>query len=168
MTVLVAYSSKHGSTYDIAERIAEMLRQRGKDVEVHTVEAVKDAGAYEAAVIGSAVYYGRWMNAAWDFVRQNSASLAERPVWLFSSGPLGDHPAVDPEHLAELREAVHAQDHRTFFGALDRNRLRLGERLVTKAVHAPYGDFRDWAEIDAWSSGIAQQLDVVPERGEQR
>jgi len=168
MTVLVAYASKHGSTYDIAERIAATLRQRGKDVEVRTVEAVQEPGRYEGAVIGSALYYGRWLTVAAEFIHANAPALAEHPVWLFSSGPLGDHPASDPEHLAELRESVRAQDHRTFFGALDRSRLGLGERLVTKAVHAPYGDFRDWAEIDAWSNSIAEQLDTVSHQDERR
>ncbi len=164
MTVLVAYASKHGATYDIAERIGDVLRRRGHAVEVHTMEAVHDAGAYEAAVIGSAVYYGRWRPQAVDFVADNQAALAGHPVWLFSSGPLGEHPATDPEHLAELRDAVSAVDHRTFFGALDQERLNLGERLVTKAVHAPYGDFRDWAEIDAWADTIADQLQAASER----
>jgi menaquinone-dependent protoporphyrinogen oxidase len=165
MTVLVAYASKHGATYDIAERIAEVLRRRGHAVEVHTTEAVHDAGAYEAAVIGSAVYFGRWRPQAVDFVSDNRSALAGHPVWLFSSGPLGDHPETEPDHLAELRDAVDARDHRTFFGALDRERLSLGERLVTKAVQAPYGDFRDWAEIDAWADGIAEQLKAVAKRG---
>lgn len=164
MTVLVAYASKHGSTYDIAARIADVLRRRGHDVELHTTEAVHDAGAHEAAVIGSAVYYGRWLAQAADFVSDNQRALAGRPVWLFSSGPLGDHPPVDPQHLAELRDAVDARDHRTFFGALDPERLNLGERLVTKAVHAPYGDFRDWAEIDAWAEGISEQLETAAGR----
>jgi menaquinone-dependent protoporphyrinogen oxidase len=89
MSILVAYASKHGSTQGIAERIAEQLRQLGKQAEARPVEAVEDPGSYEALVIGSAVYYGSWLKEATEWVHRNRAVLAQRPVWLFSSGPLG-------------------------------------------------------------------------------
>ena len=89
MTVLVAYASKHGSTQGIAERITEKLRQLGKEVEAQPMDAVEDTGSYEAFVIGSAIYFGSWLKEATEWVRRNKAILAGRPVWLFSSGPLG-------------------------------------------------------------------------------
>ena len=89
MTVLVGYASKHGSTQGIAERISEKLRQMGKEAEARSVDAIKDPGSYEAFVIGSAIYYGSWMKEATDWVHRNQSVLANRPVWLFSSGPLG-------------------------------------------------------------------------------
>src|ERR1700731_1548700 len=89
MVVLIAYASKHGSTRGIAERIAEQLRQLGKQAEARPVGEVSDPGSYEAFVIGSALYYGSWMKEATEWVHHNRAVLAKRPVWLFSSGPLG-------------------------------------------------------------------------------
>ena len=158
MTVLIAYASKHGATRDIAERIAAALRQHGQETDVRPVDTVRDAGQYEAAVLGSAVYYGQWLAPATSFVRENQAALAALPVWLFSSGPLGDQPSIDPTDLVRLREALPGSQHRTFAGALDRDHLGLAERVVAKVVHAPVGDFRDWAEIDAWSQDIVSQL----------
>src|SRR5439155_22236561 len=89
MTVLVAYASKHGSTQGIAERIAEKLRQLGKEAEAWPVDAVENPGSHEAFVIGSAIYYGSWLKEATEWVRRNQAVLAGHPVWLFSAGPLG-------------------------------------------------------------------------------
>ena len=89
MSILVAYASKYGATRGIAERIADKLRQMGKDVDLRPAGAVDDVGADEAIVIGSAVYSGSWLPEAAEFVRSHSATLAVRPVWLFSSGPLG-------------------------------------------------------------------------------
>jgi menaquinone-dependent protoporphyrinogen oxidase len=68
MSILVAYASKHGSTQGIAERIAEQLRQLGKQAEARPVRAVEDLGSYEALVIGSAVYYGSWLKEATEWV----------------------------------------------------------------------------------------------------
>jgi menaquinone-dependent protoporphyrinogen oxidase len=87
--------------------------------------------------------------------------LAERPLWLFSSGPLGTE-VVDTEEqakeLSELLEMLEPRDHRLFYGALTSDALGFGERMVVKAVRAPEGDFRDWDEIQAWAAAIAAEL----------
>ncbi len=161
MTVLVTYASKHGSTQRIAERIAEKLRQLGKDAEARPVDAVENPGSYEALVIGSAIYYGSWLKEATEWVRRNRAVLAERPVWLFSSGPLGTEVSdaeQQPKEMAEFWEAIGSRDQRIFFGALDHSRLSFAERMMVKAVRAPEGDFRDWEAIEAWAASIARDL----------
>jgi menaquinone-dependent protoporphyrinogen oxidase len=58
MTVLVTYASKHGSTKEIAERIAATLRRSGIETDLQPVEAVRDVEPYAAVVLGSAIYYG--------------------------------------------------------------------------------------------------------------
>jgi menaquinone-dependent protoporphyrinogen oxidase len=161
MTILVAYASKHGSTQGIAERIAEKLRQLGKEAEARSVEEVSDPGSYEAFVIGSAIYYGSWLKEATEWVRRNQAVLAQHPVWLFSSGPLGTEvkdAEPQPKEIAEFRETIGPRDQRIFFGALEHSRLSFAERVMVKAVRAPEGDFRDWQAIEAWAASIAQDL----------
>jgi menaquinone-dependent protoporphyrinogen oxidase len=165
MKLLVAYASKHGSTTGIAESIAAKLRAADHDVDVGPVAEVADVGTYDAYVIGSAVYYGGWMKEATAFVESNTAWLARRPVWLFSSGPVGPAAPADPKELPTLREAIAPLDHRVFYGALDRHHLSIGERIVVGAVKAPDGDFRDWQQIDAWADEIALEiakLEAVP------
>jgi len=104
---------------------------------------------------------GHWMKEAVEFVRRNRTALAGMPVWLFSSGPLGeDHPEDMgiPATLDELLEQTGARDHQVFVGRLDKSELGFGERLISKVVKAPEGDFRDWDAIRAWAREIAQQL----------
>lgn len=159
--ILVAYASKHGSTEGIARFIVDRLSQRGKSAEARPVDAITELGGPEAVVLGSAVYAGSWLKEAVEFARAQREGLASVPVWLFSSGPLGGQ-VVDveeqPQQLAELREALRPRDHRIFFGALDRDSLGFGERMIMKAVKAPEGDFRDWDEIAAWADRIAEDL----------
>jgi menaquinone-dependent protoporphyrinogen oxidase len=162
MALLIAYASKHGSTQEIAERIAEKLRQMEKQVETRPVNAIENPESYEALVIGSAIYYGSWLKEATEWVRRNQAVLAARPVWLFSSGPLGTEvkdAEQHPKELAEFRETIGPRDEQIFFGALDHSRLSFAERMMVKAVRAPEGDFRDWEAIEAWAESIA--LDLV-------
>ena len=168
MSILVAYASKHGATRGIAEHIAQTLRDRGREADVVPMDAVEHLGTYDAVVLGSAVYYGSWMKEAVEFVRRNRAALAERPVWLFSSGPLGTevHDSEEqPKEIGELQAAIGTRGHRLFFGALDPHVLSFPERMVVKAVRAPEGDFRDWEAIDAWAEGIARELAREPAAG---
>ena len=161
MTVLVAYASKHGATEGIAMHIAERLRELGRDAEARTAEDVTDLGGVEAVVLGSAVYAGSWMKEAMELVHRSADALALLPVWLFSSGPLGEEikDGMDQiRQLEELRETLNPRDHRIFFGALDKEKLGFGERMIAKAVKAPDGDFRDWDQIEAWAEGIAAEL----------
>ncbi len=172
MTVLVAYASRHGSTGQIAERIAARLVEHGVEAEARSLDGSIDPGRYGAVVLGSAVYFGRWMIEAIEFVHDQADSLAGRPVWLFSSGPLGAERTDDqgrdlrevsrPEDAGELDELLHPLEHRVFFGSLDRGGLGVGEWVVS-AIPAggdvlAEGDFRDWAEVDAWAGSIARAI----------
>ena len=159
--IVVAYASKHGSTEGIAVAIADRLQERGHRSIARPVEALDDLADADAVVLGSGVYAGSWLKDATAFVERHRDALARVPVWLFSSGPLGEQVVDDeeqPRQLAELREALSPRDHKVFCGALDRSKLSFPERMIVKAVKAPDGDFRDWDAIAAWADSIADDL----------
>jgi menaquinone-dependent protoporphyrinogen oxidase len=161
MHVLVTAASKHGATLEIAERIAEVLAVRGHRAEVVPCESAGDAGAYDAVVLGSAVYAGRWLGPARELAEEQAERLAARPLWLFSSGPLGapdPRPEGDPADVPELAERLGARGHALFAGKLDRGRLGFAERAIVRALRAPEGDFRDWDAIESWAGQIAEEL----------
>ena len=163
MKVLVAYASKHGSTEGIARAIADRLMEDGVSAEPRSVEDTRGVDDADAVVLGSAIYAGSWRKEAVEFVHRHAEALAERPVWLFSSGPLGEQVEDDeeqPRQLPEIEGIVAPVEHRIFFGALDRSKLGFGERMIVKAVKAPNGDFRDWDEIRAWADSIAADLAI--------
>lgn len=160
MRVLVAVASRHGATREIGEAIAEVLQGDGFDVEVVDPDDVDDVDPYGAVVLGSSVYVGRWAAGARAFVDRFSGRLAERPVWLFSSGPVGDPPAPmgDPEEIGSIIRRMGARGHKTFAGRLDRGDLALAERAVVALVQAEQGDFRAWSDVQDWAARIAEDL----------
>jgi len=161
MTVLVAYASKHDATAEIAEAIGSTLTDRGLEAIVSAVEQVEDLDGADAVVLGSAVYMGKWLEAARDFVDVQATELAGRPVWLFSSGPIGDPPrpaAEDAVNVEEIVERTQAREHRVFAGRLERARLGFAARAVMTAFRAAEGDFRDWDEIAVWAESIAASV----------
>lgn len=160
MKVLVTAASKHGATIDIAARIAAALTAAGHRTTMLPPQDVPTVEPYDAVVLGSAIYMGRWLGPATEFGTRHRADLAARPTWLFSSGPLGDPPGPDNPltDVIALGRAIGARSHRVFPGLLDKRRLGFVEKTIAGAVKAPEGDFRPWQDIDLWARKIASTL----------
>ena len=163
MNVLVTAATRHGSTLEIATIIAGILEDAGHDTDVRPPGEIRSVDGYDALVIGSAVYMGRWLEPARDLIHRVSGELAGRSVWLFSSGPLGELPKPDgePTDVAALRTATGAIDHRVFPGRLVKSELGFAEKVVVAGVRAPYGDFRPWDDLMTWGRGIADRLRTI-------
>jgi menaquinone-dependent protoporphyrinogen oxidase len=164
--VLVAYATKYGSTREIAAFIGETIRgalgDSAVELEVIEARAVRDVTGYDAVVLGSALYAAHWQRDANRFVTRHREVLAQRPVWLFSSGPLdrsadaGVLPATPA--VAQLIGPIEPRDHRTFGGRLLADTPGLDAQIL--ATH-PTGDFRDWTAIRAWATRIATELMAI-------
>jgi menaquinone-dependent protoporphyrinogen oxidase len=168
MRVLVSAASKHGATSEIGQAIGDALDKAGLEVVVLPPDAVTTIEDFDAVVLGSAIYTGRWMDSAKQLIERERAALISRPVWLFSSGPVGDPPVPEgePPDVAALREQTGARDHRIFPGRIDRRRLGFVEKAMVGAVKAPDGDFRPWDEIKLWALEIAVALrEITPASG---
>ena len=166
MRVLVAVASRHGSSLQIGEVVATTLRARGLAADTRTVEDVTSLDGYDAVVLGSSVYGGHWLRRARVFVDAWEAELVRRPLWLFSSGPVGDPPksAENPAEIAPLIKRFGARSHRLFGGRIEGDELGLTEKALVTLVRAPYGDFRPWSEISVWAESIAAEL-LAPSAG---
>jgi len=169
MKVLVTAASMHGATAEIAQAIGQALSEQGLTVTVLPPQDVASVEEYDAVVIGSAVYVGHWLDAAKDLVNRCHDGLVTRPVWLFSSGPVGD-PAgklaramdTDPADVVSIRVATGARDHQMFAGRLDRKLLTRPQRVSLLVFRGLEGDFRDWTAVRRWAVSIAQQLTSAP------
>ncbi len=160
MKVLVCAATKYGATGEIANVVADVLAEKGLEVTVIPPEQAGVIEQFDAVVLGSAVYMGQWMKPARELVDRSAAALAARPVWLFSSGPVGEpaKPAENPVDVSKILQSTKARDHRVFTGRLVRKHLSFPDRAMASAIRAAEGDFRNWAEIRAWTVGIASAL----------
>ena len=160
MRALITTASKHGSTAEIGGAIGEVLLEYGIETDALGPEAVSSLHGYDLVVLGSAVYAGHWMKSMRELVERHADELAARPIWLFSSGPVGDPPKPDedPVDVAEVMKTTGARGHAVFAGKIDRSRLGFGERAIVSALKVPEGDFRDWDEVRRWANGIVEEM----------
>jgi menaquinone-dependent protoporphyrinogen oxidase len=172
MTVLVAAASRHGATAEIADRIGAGLAERGLPVDIKKLGDVEDLVGYDAFVIGSAVYLGKWLKDALRFVDAHTDELADHPTWLFASGsivgnpPIGDDPrAMRPALVEKLVSSTHTRELKLFGGKLDTSKLGSCEKLPVRMAHGQEGDWRDWQQVDAWTAAIAHELAARGEEG---
>ena len=182
--IQVVYASRHGATAGIADRIAEVLQREGHEVMVADAARRPDPDGFEGYVVGSGVYMGSWLKDGIEFLDRHLETLAVRPVWLFSSGPLPgsskETDTADPlelalgptqgigsgghRRIAALAASIGVRDHKVFLGAYDPSDPPKGlpERIVRLMPSAskilPVGDFRDWDAIEAWAREIASAL----------
>jgi menaquinone-dependent protoporphyrinogen oxidase len=186
---LIVYASRHGATQGIAERVRDVLKTSGVDAVVAAAEHAPDPKAYDAVVVGSAVYMGSWLKDGIEYLERTSSTLKTRPTWLFSSGPIPGSskeqpkdedryggalgPAEGPgsggrKRIELLADLIGVRDHRIFQGAYDPNdppkamSERLARMLPAVKNILPEGDFREWEVIEAWARDIAAELTREP------
>lgn len=188
MRALIVHASRHGATAGIAKRIGEVIAAEGIEVVVTPAALMPSPHEYDACLVGAGVYMGSWVKDGVEYLERYAALLADRPVWLFSSGPLRGStkegagpedpvenalgPADGPgsggrKKIAALSDRIRPRDHRVFYGAYDPTDppRTMAERFVrlmpgSKGI-LPRGDFRDWSAIEDWAREIARALSPV-------
>ena len=160
MKILVTAASRHGSTQMIGDCIREELEASRCRAVLIDPDMVVDLSEFDAVVLGSAVYKGRWLKSARKLAQRLEGQLRGKPVWLFSSGPIGD-PATLTTASADalaLMQRIGAREHRVFAGRLARELLGIGERFSLRGAGAPSGDYRSWLEVGRWARSIAASV----------
>jgi menaquinone-dependent protoporphyrinogen oxidase len=170
--VLVTHASVHGSTAEIATRLAATLAATGPDVDVRPVAEVTSLSGYDAAVIGSAIHDGAWLPDAHAFLREHKAGLSKRPVWLFSVSTVGATSSAygsfgtalqrklrrDPRAVYEAEKALGHLDHHAFAGVVTTEGWKPNAVRLFKLFGGSFGDHRDWDDVERWASGIGREL----------
>ncbi len=152
--ILVAYASKHGSTREVAERVAEVMRSAGLSVDVMPAAEVGLLRGYDGVVLGGALYAGRLHKDARRFLNLHREALSVRQVAVFAMGPRTN----DPSDVAGARAQLDRSLKKTpevdpvsvaiFGGVID------PAKLVFPFNRMPYADARDWKAIEAWASAL--------------
>lgn len=150
MHVLVTHASRHGSTTEVAARVAERLRELGHDV---TLRAARDRAPlerYELVVVGGSLYTGRWHADAQRFLRRHRDELGPCPVAVFAMGPRRD----DPEAWSAARDQLESALAK--FAWLEPAAAAVFGGRDPKPKRGVVRDLRDWAAVDTWAESLVR------------
>jgi menaquinone-dependent protoporphyrinogen oxidase len=153
--ILVAYATKHGSTREVAEALADELRECGLEADTAPAALVDDLSPYDGVVVGGGLYMGRWHTDALRFLRRHRHALAVLPLAVFAMGPR----TTDADQIAESRAQLDRSLGKVagvdpfavaiFGGVVDPTQLRF------PLSRLPASDARDWPTIRAWAGEVA-------------
>jgi menaquinone-dependent protoporphyrinogen oxidase len=162
-SVLLAYATTYGSTQEVAEVVAETLRQNELAVDIQRMRAVRSLAGYGAVVLGAPLYMFRWHKEARRFLARHRKDLAERPVAIFAPGPFG---AGDETEWQGARDQLNKElgnypwltpvAVEVVGGKFDPAGLRFPYNLFLRQV--PANDLRDWAAIRGWAGSLPAKL----------
>jgi menaquinone-dependent protoporphyrinogen oxidase len=148
--VLVVYATRHGSTREAAEAVAEALRTNEHRVTVRPAGMRGSIGPADLVVLGGAIYSGRWHRDAHRFLKRHRKELGI-PVAVFGMGPRDDTQEAWQRSRSQLEHAL-----------AKRPWLKPASVAVFGGVDPPgrevtlRRDLRDWDAIRAWAVEVAR------------
>jgi menaquinone-dependent protoporphyrinogen oxidase len=169
--VLVTYATRYGSTAEVAEGVAEVIReQHAVPVDVMPTTHIRDLSRYGAAILGSSIINDRWLPEMDSFIERYQASLARIPLAFFiTCGSIqkgSEAERIVLRYVRELEQHPVTPTHIGVFGGqIDFAALTSIEKYVTHVKRLPTGDHRNWEAIREWSvyTGAALLNDTPPE-----
>jgi menaquinone-dependent protoporphyrinogen oxidase len=167
--VLVTYASYAGSTGEVAESIGQTLCDRGATADVLPVKQVSSLDTYTAVVVGGAIYMGRWLSGATQFVQTHRDALSRMPTAYFLvCGTLQEDTQENRRTVAAYLDPLCASapeiapvDVGLFAGRIDTTRVSPLYRMVIKALGTQEGDFRDWDAVRGWAASVYPNLTAM-------
>jgi menaquinone-dependent protoporphyrinogen oxidase len=139
MRVLMTAASRYGATGEIAQAIrggvhrARLGRRGGPTRAGPRDRQLRRGGARQCRLCRALAQAGEGAGGSLQ------GGLAARPVWLFSSGPIGNppKPEEDPVDIADIMQATKAPGHRVFAGKLVKKQLSFPDRAMAAALPVP-------------------------------
>jgi menaquinone-dependent protoporphyrinogen oxidase len=158
-SILLAYATRFGSTQEVAETVASVLREAGIKVELQPMQEVRSLFGYDAVVMGAALYNTRWHQDAHQFLEKHQDALQQRLLAIFALGPVNSGEAAMRNSRRQLDKDLEKYPWlkpvalEMFAGKYDPAKLSFFYKFM------PARDLRDWEAIRTWASELAVQLE---------
>ncbi|WP_265581813.1 flavodoxin domain-containing protein [Methanofollis aquaemaris] len=164
--ILIAYATKHETTREIADAIAETLKEQGIDAEARSVGTVDSVFGYDGVVIGSPIYMGKILKEAKQFVARFAGALQERPTAAFAVGmsckDLTDENCRKVEKAMEpVTGPLQIRGEMGMFAGRMNPSFAPVIGLFMRYDEAKTEDARDWDAIRTWARELPGRLGIA-------
>ena len=166
--ILILYASQKGSTTEVANVLGQNLQEANHEVRLANALGFEgDIHRYNAVILGTGIYKGMWLHSMLNTVNRLLPQFQQKPVWGFALcvrvlEPAGEDYARQFYLPKNILNKINLQEYRFFAGSLTNlsiiEKSTLAERYDGWNYQMHEGDHRNWDEIRAWGSHIAQQF----------
>lgn len=146
MKVLIAYTTKKGSTREVAEKVGEVLKSKGMEVKVSDLKDKPKPEGFDATIVGAPIMMGSLLHRAPDFVKKHLKTLKDKSFACFALGgtlaeDTEENRAIMLKKLEKITDKIKPVDIGLFGGRYEKK-----------------GDYRDWNKITAWAEGLVSKF----------
>ena len=180
MHVLIVYGSKEGQTAKIAERIAQIIRNRGLQASTHSgkeIQAGFATDAFDAAIIGGSIHVDNYPAYLRKFVTKHRDWLNKVPSAFFTVCM-----AIQSQNADEREEAKNYSKRfirtthwdptliDTFAGAVKYTQYNFITRFIMKRIAKREGgstdtshdhEYTDWDAVARFSNRFLEKISVT-------
>lgn len=167
--IAILYATTEGQTAKIAGHLAQRLRDKGHEVELHNADAASelDARQLDGVLLGASIHEGRYQRYFERWITAHLSELASRPTALFTVCL-----AIASPHEQERAEAARFPDELTertkfqpdlstvFAGALKYTQYSWLKRALMRYIAKQEGastdvtqdhEYTSWTDVDAFA-----------------
>jgi menaquinone-dependent protoporphyrinogen oxidase len=161
MKCLIAYKTKTGTTQEIAQRVAEVLKKKGVDADVASIDASPDLAGYSRVVLGCPINGMKLMPEMEAYVTQKVVGK-KVPVdmfvvsYMYYKGRAMWKKAIDKD-VSRIATLASAQNKIVFGGRIAGMLPGVMRFMFGIAKDTPL-DQRDWGQIESWASDLAARV----------
>lgn len=161
MKCLVAYKTKTGTTEEIAQRVAEVLKKKGVEADVANIDASPDCAGYSRVVLGCPINGMKLMPEMEAYISQKVVGK-NVPVdlfvvsYMYGKGRAMWKKAIDKD-MSRIANLASVQNSVVFGGRIGSMLPGFARVLFGIAKDTPL-DQRDWGQIESWASDLAARV----------
>ena len=155
---LVGYATRSGSTRDVAQIIAEELREQGLSADLIDLAELPQAEGYDLLVIGSGIHGGQWFIEGLEWIRTHASVLEKTPTAVFNVCLNAADEAKRSEALDYNKQVVGGFtpiSSESFAGRYTPAQVRGWQRLFMRAMRKRPVDLMDPGSIKHWARQLA-------------
>jgi menaquinone-dependent protoporphyrinogen oxidase len=164
-SILIAYSTTDGHTYDICRRLQQVIEAGGDKVTLLRIDDNPEfkISSYDKVIVGASIRYGKHNQQVYKFIKRNEAVLNSKPNAFFSVNvvarkPEKNQPDTNPYLIKFLKQiSWQPKALAVFAGRLDYPSYKFWDRLMirfimwmTKGPTAPdtVVEYTDWQQVE--------------------
>ena len=176
--VIIVFGTTEGHTSQIADRMAQVIRGEGHEVELRDSKEVRKqalSGEFDGIIVGGSVHAGAHQSSVVEFAKRNRELLERIPSAFFSVSLTAAQP--DEEAAAETQTMLdkffretgwQAQRVETIAGALVYSQYNIFMRHMMKLIQKQQGrteldtsrdyDFTDWGAVERFARDFVANI----------